>query len=544
MILNNVTVVDFNKRSIFLGDHGRLKSVLELSVRCLAKGANYTEIHNIISNISNQQFIGESFRSEITINGVNFGNGYVQSISAEPDGPDAQFKYYNLNIIIEYPGFLNKIFTSINTNDTKIIESLNENLSFSQEKSNKNFSHQVDIQINPDSRSTGLTVCKNLQNAISTDLNNIQKLINLSDSTYNFNKNVKTFPTIEYDSISCKYTYTDSWEKRDNSDGSEYPLNILASKIIRGDLAENGIIKITISLEAISNNTQLNFEEVKTFINVQKINLYNDANSFYQKIKGSSLSPLKNLPLSENYISSKNEFKYGITLVYTNDLNVNTSSKTISEITHSQTYEDITTIVSEEGTIYSFEVLNAINQEIDNGINNKYNGVLNAFKIDKPNIKTRCEDFVRTNILDNSIFKIIYYSESHSYNEGIIKYSYRYSNNPSLKYIDEKDTSTIFRKEVEEKNFEPDPIKLSSVFTKIGADEYQILQESLQSKNFKTISSKKISNVSSLKKFEEILSSLTVIPKTENSFVNEIEIGYSSTNREFTYSQSELEVRQ
>ena len=103
MNLEKATVVDFNKRSVFLADHTRLKSVLELSVRCLAMGADFTTIHAIIDNKANETFSGNNpLRQTILINGIDFGQGHIQSINADPDGTDTQFKYYNINVIIDY----------------------------------------------------------------------------------------------------------------------------------------------------------------------------------------------------------------------------------------------------------------------------------------------------------------------------------------------------------------------------------------------------------------------------------------------------------
>jgi len=548
MTLEKATVVDFNKRSVFIADHIRLKTVLELNVRCLAIGADVNTIHGIINTLATSTFTGNKpLREDITINGKSFGNGYVQSISADPDGTDTQAKYYNINIIIEYPGYLNKIFTQIANENTKLIESISENLSFSQEKNNKNFSHQVDIQMNPDLKTDAFTKCQELKNAICADLNNIQKLISFGNVNYTFDRDVTKFPTIEYDSQSCKYTYTESWEKHDNIGTTAFTSAVLGSKTIRGEVREDGIINITVSLEGTSNEEPQNYDNVKSFITNQEPNLYTDASNLYNKIKSkSSTSTLKNIPLSKNYIASKNEFKYGVSLVFTDDINLNVTNKTISEITHTQIYEDAATVVSEEGTVYSLEQLDTLIQTIDAATNKRYTSVKTAFTSEKPNIKQRCTNFANTfinkNLLSNTVFKLIYYSESHSYSDGTIKYTYRYSNNPSIKYSDETDTYTVFRKEVEEKKLEPEAITLSSVFTDIGNDKYQILQTS-KNNNFENITYQKTANISSAKKFKDVLSLIPTANSTADSFVNNVEITYSSQSREVTYSTSIMKVR-
>jgi hypothetical protein len=548
--IDKAIAIDFTKKSTFIADNIRLKSVLSLNVKCIATGSDFNTIHGIINTLAGSSFGNTipDFRQEISINGQSFGKGYVQSISADPEGPDAQFKYYNINFIIDYEGFLNKVFAAIVLADAKVIESISENLSFSQDKNTKTFSHQIDIQVNPDAKADGLNKCKTIQTAIRDDILNIEQLIKIANITYDFTRDVGTFPTIEYDSVSCKYTYTESWEKRDQySPATTYPTTVLTTRTIKRELKEDGIINITISLEGISNENPLNYETVKTFIDGEAAtNLYTTANEFYTKFKpAESTGTLKEIALVKNYTTSKNEGKYGITIVYTDDINVYKTEEVMLEITHSRVFEELETIISEEGTIYSLKPYLITHKEIDGSSDQRYQAALTRFKMEKPLIKERSILFKKDLVLPDS-FKIIYYSNSHSYNEGIIKYTYKYSNNPSLKYIDENDTSTVFRKEVEEKQFQPtaDRIKFATTFTEIGADKFQISQESV-SKNFEDISSKKIYNISSTTKFKDALLLLydnLLFVDTSNSYVENVEITYSSENRELTSSISAKKV--
>jgi hypothetical protein len=438
---------------------------------------------------------------------------------------------------------------SIPADDGKIIESISENLSFSQEKNNQIFSHQVDIQVNPNNNSEGLAKCKKIQEAILADLTFIEKLISFGNLKYDLSdRNVGQFPTIEYDSASCKYKYTSSWEKRANGPTSNpvIPDNLLGSITIKSEFKEDGTINITTSLEVTSNENPLNYNTAKTFVEGVLNNLYTISSSFYAKIKPqASTATLQDVALIKNYISSKNEGKYGITIVYTDDVNVDKPSETILEMSHSQSYEEAATVVSEEGTIYSLKPLLETSQEIDGTDDQRYKAALTRFNTEKTLIKERTKLFAKNPLLDNVDFKIIYYSQSHSYNEGIIKYTYRYSNNPALKYTDENDSSTILRKELEEKKFQPavDRIKFASTFTEIGKDTYQILQESV-SKNFENISSQRTYTVPGDKKFADCLVALPSITVGSDEYIDSIEITYSSQNRELTYSTSTMKISQ
>jgi len=79
----NVQVLNANSASQFFGDQVRWKSVLEISIEGSfidLNSNNSSAIHTQANNFETSAFGGSTFYSNITINGVNFGDGYVSNL--------------------------------------------------------------------------------------------------------------------------------------------------------------------------------------------------------------------------------------------------------------------------------------------------------------------------------------------------------------------------------------------------------------------------------------------------------------------------------
>ena len=135
MNIDKAKGISFTKRFEYLGDNVLLKRVLEISVECESLGTDMTAIHGVIDVLSNEAFVPKgTLREDISINGTSFGNGYIQSIVANPEGPDQQRKTYTVNIIIEEAGELDKVISGINSALALSIESISENYNITKDK--------------------------------------------------------------------------------------------------------------------------------------------------------------------------------------------------------------------------------------------------------------------------------------------------------------------------------------------------------------------------------------------------------------------------
>jgi preprotein translocase subunit YajC len=178
MNIDKAKGISFTKRFEYLGDNVLLKRVLEISVECESLGTDISQVHSTIEGLSNETFVGSKpLRENISINGTSFGVGYIQSVTANPEGPDQQRKSYTVNIIIEEAGELDKAVQGISLESTAFIESISENYNISKDKKINNFSHEIEIKLNPSVKSTALGRTKEIADAIYKDTTKLESLL-------------------------------------------------------------------------------------------------------------------------------------------------------------------------------------------------------------------------------------------------------------------------------------------------------------------------------------------------------------------------------
>ena len=549
MNIDKAKGISFTKRFEYLGDNALLKRILEISVECESLGADISAVHGAIEGLSNEAFPSKGIlRENITINGTSFGNGYIQSIVANPEGPDQQRKTYTVNVVIEEAGELDKIINGINSTLTLSIESISENYNISKDKKINNFSHEVEIKLNPDNKSQVFQDAKNIADAIYKDTTKLESLLKSIEFPASFTQ--KKFKETDFDSASSTYRSNQNWITYDDNARNTDP-NILASFQNRFEFVENGFANITLTVEAIGNNDgdiNKRFNEAKSFVESQEDLLKQVADTIFNEfidtgdLEGEK-QDLQKIPISKTLLYSRNEAKASLTLVFTNNLEIDEQKECIIEYSNTESLDGAVINVSEEGTVSG--LLDTPNTYVDSITDGtpKYDVAKQAFDQIKNEIKDRCENF--SSDAGGSTFKITRKSETHAYNEGAIKYSYTYSNDKGLLYNDENDDTTIIRRESEQISDEPvENLKTFAVYTPIGEDKFQILQEhpnQVFKREIKTITR----SVLSTKKLKEIFqaANLSVAPLT-TSMLENFNIKYSSSNRQLVSTQTILTINQ
>lgn len=547
MKIDKAKGISFTKRFEYLGDNALLKRVLEISVECESLGTDISAVHGVIESLSNEAFPSKGIlRENITINGTSFGNGYIQSIVANPEGPDQQRKTYTVNVVIEEAGELDKIINGINSTLTLSIESISENYNISKDKKINNFSHEVEIKLNSDSKPQAFQNAKSIADAIYKDTTKLESLLKSIQFPASFTQ--KKFKETDFDSASCTYRSNQNWITYDNNTRNTDP-NILASFQNRFEFVENGFANITLTVEAIGNSDgDLNarFDIAKQFVTGQEQALKDVAETIFNafidtgKLQGEK-QDLQKTPISKTVVFSRNEAKASLTLVFTNNLEIDEQKKCIIEYSNTESLDGVVINVSEEGSVSGLlGVPNTYANSITDGTP-KYDVAKAAFDQIKGQIKTRCEDFTSA----GGTFKITRKSETHAYNEGAIKYSYTYSNDKGLLYNDENDDLTIIRRESEQSSKEPyNELKTFAVYTPLGEDKFQILQEH-SNKVFEREVKTTTRSVLSTKKLDEIFGALNLsnTQPNQNSLLENLNIKYSSSNRQVVTTQTILTIK-
>ncbi|MEY4342469.1 MAG: hypothetical protein RL736_262 [Pseudomonadota bacterium] len=532
MNLSNATVVSFNRRTQYLGENASLKSVVELSVQCAAVGTNFGTIHGIINGIANSAGTTQ-FREDISINGTSFGKGYVSSVTASPDGTDTQMKMYTVNVSIEYAGNLSKIFSTVG--DSSLLQSFSDSYNFSREGVKENYTQECNLQINPDDRANGLNIGKGIVSAVAADTTRLQSMLGFPPTL----GGCKKFNEENYDQKSNTYSFKSSWQIYKNTDSSP---STLVSYSTSGQFNEDGTITVTVKVDVIGNSgdtAQQRANEAKAKVESLKSSLFAKASSLYSQIKNSISgihNSLQDYPTTETTDVAISEGRASSSRTYTNSLEIYASDKVYWQYSNSVTNEELSSIISEEGTIFGGGPLNDAKTSL-NSPTQKYNSAKSKFNSIKGEIKQRAK-----NLWDNTgsgDFKLVSYSISHGYNAGSIKYNYRYSNNPALKFGDE-DVTTPIRKKHSDTSYDVN-VNLSSNFLLFGQDMYELLQRQPNIMPKKKITRESMNGLGTLKMGDYITQS-TVPSLGGNSVIESITFQFSIKNREFTSEYNILEI--
>lgn len=445
MNFENAVGVSFNRSINMAGDHLPINYILELNIRAEALsigGEDYSATHSEVASQSDSAL--GIFYQDISINGQSFGSGYVRNISADPEGPDTQRKTYSATVVIPKEGQLDEVLPSVSKELSKEIENISESYTESRATHRVIVNHSCSVKLNPrgeGSDSQGKTILEGI-------LKNEDKL----ESLFNIDKNqVYDFKNYTFDSESETYNFQSNKEWVENQESDENTI------VIKNGSFEysNGIINATFSVEITGNVEGSNIEErskaalekASGYINSSSEELYNRYKTYIPGTHG----PLKEMKVNKTIIFNRNEAKCTVTVTQSNsqDLQDGFVYWDYSIETQELAAE---TISSENGTIIGGDEFISLNELT--GSENKF---------------TNAEAFLNGEASLSSALgrskggKCIRESITRGYGEGIIRYSYSFSNNPSLLYGAQDGGSTIKRKQIDLEN-EQDPLSLFSTF--------------------------------------------------------------------------------
>jgi hypothetical protein len=512
----NVQVLSANSTSQFFGDQVRWKSVLEISVEGSfidLNSNNSSAIHAQANNFETSSFGGSTFYSNITINGTNFGEGYVSNFTAAPDNVDVKDKKYSASITIPVEGNLSTLTTDnlnlVSKASFEFVESFSENSVFTKGEGIKDtYNQTVSLTISPKVKNNGKNVAETI---IKSYLNNNQ-LTSLISGQYQ-KTNIKKYYEQSYDEISNSYTCNTNFELYVRSIDSDD--TTLVNKSVRVEYNTDGTINITENGEVIGNN--LGFDTVRYQNALSKVRTLKDG-AFgrlggYVPFSGSTNNPLINQPISENITTIPFEGRVSYSITFTNSKEVIAQNGYWSFTINIVTNEGGETVLTEDGSI-----IGVGNTTLDKSKFNKARGLFNT---KKSGIKSRLEEFYtgsKTLIeLSSSIV--------HNDVEGSVQYSTSYTDSDSLLdgQIVRKAVSTVTQ------DFNRN---LFSTFNIVGNKEIAQIQPNLLQNNTAV-------NIRLNGRFQE--SYVTYFNYAKNiadgykgsKYISDASYTYSPTNREF-----------
>jgi len=531
MNFDKVIGVSFNRRSEFMGDHLRLKTILDLNIQAesisSSGGDSFSGTQGKIVSLENQAFGGQTFYQNITINGVGFGSGYVTNLTASPDGPDTQKKTYSATVTIISEGNLDEILPSVDKTSSKFIDSISESFTRQQENHRFSVNHTCSIRVNPTAPQQGFSLSDKLLKGILGDQNKLESIFDLDVEETYAPKNYS------FDEQSQSYNYQQSYEYLKN-DLSDKDCIVIQNNTFN---YSNGVINITVATEITGNGKNQTLEQrgqkaLQKAADIISQNVDRGLFSYNSLIQGNHKS-LQMYPINQTLVFSKTEGKCSVTVNYTNSEELNGSSGTFAywEYTTEEQKSIDENIYSEQGTIIGGGIINSANETSPS--EKKFITADGFFK-------NNCDINSAMSRSEGSDLKAISESISRSYSEGIVRYNYTFSDNKTLTYSS-NDTNKIDRKVVNSSNLQKE-LFLHSTFIIPEYKELLQIQPNLQpelktkNSNISINSQAKFSDLINLVDFETFYSDPQLI-------VDSIVYRFSPKKREFSADLNYYQLR-
>jgi hypothetical protein len=418
----NVQVINASSRSEFFGASSRWKSVTEITVEgsflALQNSNGYTQTHSQANAIENANFGGGIFYSSLTVNGVNFGEGYVNSFRAEPGGTDVQDKKYSATIVIPRDGNVTNLSKdgagSIPKSDFKYLDSFTETSSFSKGPGVvDNYNQSISLSIAPKVKTTGRGIA---QGIIKAAIENNQ-LTSLIQGQYQ--KGVKKIYEQTYDTVANTYSTVVNFQLYSRSDAPGNSDGLLVKTNVTVEFLSNGAVNITENGECIGNQNvshQNRYSQAASQAATLLKNAYGRCSSYLPE---GNHDPLIDYPIAKSSTAVPFEGKAGYSVTFTNSKEVKQQkgyweySISIEQNTGGE-YTG-----TENGTITGGEELKVSK--------NRYNNAETIWNAIKSSVKSRIElAMPKKNAQDLTFF------ESHNDIDGVITYSRSITTSDSL----------------------------------------------------------------------------------------------------------------
>jgi hypothetical protein len=420
----NVQVLNASSRSEFFGDNVRWKTVYELNIEgsfLALSSTDNTAIHSALNSQERAFFQKVFFEGPITINGTNFGDGYVSNFSSQAEGTDVQSKRYTATVVIRLEGNLKTIVTEglgqVDTKEFQYIESFSESSTFNSGEGVKD-SYSQNIDLNFVSKTPGSQ--KSIAEKIIKSFINNNLLTTLIAAQYQ-KTGIKKYYTQSYDEINNSYSTNVNFELAPRSESLGNSDTLIVTSNVKKDYLTGGIINISEDIECIGNsdlspegNYNLASAQVKALIEsaFSRLSAY---------IVGGEDNPLIDQPLSKSFVSSQFEGRATGSIAFSNSKEVIAEEGYWEFTINIQKPPGGNYVVNENGSIIGGGVLELNNTQ-------KYDNAKTLWDGKKGGIQSRIEDLLN----DGGTLNPTSTEETHSEIDGSISYNYNYSDNTSL----------------------------------------------------------------------------------------------------------------
>ena len=422
MNFSNVQVIQASSRSEFFGASSRWKSIIEITVEgsylALQNSNGFTQTHAQANATESANFGGGTFYSNLSVNGVNFGEGYVNSFRAEAGGTDVQDKKYTATIVIPRDGNVTTLssdgVSAVPKSDFKYLDSFTETSSFSKGPGVvDNYNQSISLSIAPKTKSSGKGIASGIIRA-AIENNQLTSLIQGQ-----YKKSVKKLYEQTYDEVTNSYGVVVDFQLYTRSDAPGNTDQLLVKTNVTVEFLSNGAVNITENGECIGNSDGSYTTRYQTAAS-QAATLLAGAFGRCSSYMPSNLphNPLIDYPIAKGATAVPFEGRAGYSVTYTNS----------KEVKNEKGYWEYSISIerdmggeyvgTENGTITG-------GKELKSG-KEKYANAESIWSNIKGGVKGRVSSNINKPVQDLSSF------ESHNDIDGIINYSQSFATSNAL----------------------------------------------------------------------------------------------------------------
>lgn len=518
----NVQVLQASSRSEFFGASSRWKSIIEITVEgsflALQNSNGYTQTHAQANQTENANFGGGTFYSSLIVNGVSFGEGYVNSFRAEAGGVDIQDKKYTATIVIPRDGNVTQLSTdgasSVPKGDFKYLDSFTETSSFSKGPGVvDNYNQSISLSIAPKIKTAGKSIASSIIRA-AIDNNQLTSLINGQ-----YKKSIKKVYEQTYDEVTNSYSTVVDFQLYSRSDAPGNSDNLLVKTNVTVEFLSNGAVNITENGECIGNqnaSSKNRYSEAASQAAALMKNAFSRCSGY---LPTGNHNQLIDFPIAKSSTAVPFEGRAGYSVTYTNSKEIKDKGYWEYSISiEKNTGEEYTG--TENGTITGGEELK-LGKE-------KYNNANSVWSSIKGEVKSRINSKIPKQAQDLTFF------ESHNEIDGVITYSRTITTSNSLT------TSQDIRKKMVTVTQDYEK-PLYSTFGIVGQKEIaQVRSNKLPMETTVTIvlNGKYSTGISTyLGEAKRIGQG-----KRQGGYYSKVSYSFSKANREFNYTQTSFKM--
>ena len=408
----NATILSVSRKSEFLSNTVRYRSTLQLNVEgLLLELTNSSGVAYIISDLLDLQSQSDNWQ-DININGYNFGQGIISSISFS-EGNDVRTKKYNVNITVPQDGDLSSVvgedYTGLAYENIKYVEGFSESSTYDRQIKKETYSQSIKFSIRGPYSLDAVGAAQSL----AADFFAHNDLINTVGNKYSDSIIYRKFYNESYDSINNRYEFSRNYETSTDSNGQ---YSVFRSHGLTFDQA--GIANVKEKAEYIG-HTSVPFDTVSQQANSDIQGAFGRCQTVFSAYLNETNASLLSTPITKSFASLPFDGKISYEVTFTNSNRVKDTYFWNYEISMEKTLGG-NYIATEHGEVVGFGHI----------IEAKYNNALGAWNSSvKSGIQTRINSYYN----GGSSLKLVTESTTLQKVQGKISYSNKYTDSDSIR---------------------------------------------------------------------------------------------------------------